>query len=786
MAARELAGTPGSPVQTLRATERLTGMPVLLHVLPHALSLPQLPEHPNLLPIIDSGMDGGQVFVVTELPLGSGPANDALLAARGALSALTLLHEHGVVHGGIGPAQLWSTDGHVALAGAGLPWREQPSEHDDLHDLALTLQQIGPFPPALRPLLNPGEASMLSAREALALLDTPLEVEAAKAAEPAAEEPAMPAPTKEAHPPAPESGLEDEPFIPGPVQDQAAQSAPPVQDSHGPESLPQAPVAQAAPEPASAASELRPEAVVGQADVPEDAPSEVVSAGPEHTPAPPAPLPEIPAAPSAVPEEDSPAPIPAAEAKPEPAEARKSKRGAKKKKAGAAPLPPAEPVQSAEPPGDIAPIQEPAPVAALAEQEPEVLPPAQEAPHDGTPIVLGEPGAQPATLPRPGQHLQSVADRTVTEGTPSQEPPVGPPPAAAPDLRAAAPLNHAPDLTATGTPPDEPAEPEAPRLPTVAAAEAVSPVPPAAGRQEPAPPTAAPDDASPAAARPSLSPFSTAPAGAAETPQERRKRQNEERRAQAMLDAKAAAERKAKRLRAEAEARQAEQGQAEGTPIRIGVSDDLPAWTPPAGEDATATGSRRLRMRDVARLPESLRRPAEEALPEPQPEPVSTRDAGHLPSRRVVGEPIRIGWDEDDSWRVVKAAPAPPPPEPFRLPRWVLPLLAALLLIGGTIWAYRNANLTPPRAAPTGQTQQDYTVQFVIQGTPGVKASLRLEDAPAGANLTPGQDMGTAPGAIKFPIKGTYRLRVKADGYSPISMNVTVPHPTPVTIGTRN
>ncbi|MFC6802735.1 hypothetical protein ACFQDE_14310 [Deinococcus caeni] len=169
VAARELPGRTGSPVRTLRATDRLTGMPVLLHVLPHPPALPDLPDHPNVLPVVDSGVDGDHGYLVTELPLQAHPASDALLTARGALSALAALHGRGVVHGGLSPAQLWNVDGRVLVTGAGLPWGGDPGPADDLYALAVILSEMGPLPAALRPLAE--QPGTLSAAQALSRLN---------------------------------------------------------------------------------------------------------------------------------------------------------------------------------------------------------------------------------------------------------------------------------------------------------------------------------------------------------------------------------------------------------------------------------------------------------------------------------------------------------------------------------------------------------------------------------------------------------------------------------------
>lgn len=187
VAARDLTGDrPAGAVRTLRATDRLTGMPVLLHVLPHVAPLPELPQHPALLRPSEGGLDGDVAYVVTELPPHALPAADPLPAARGALAGLAALHEAGQTHGGVGAAQLWSVDGRVALAGAGLPWDGEPSAAGDLRDLRATLDTLGGLPPALR-----GAPEGATARDLLARLDAP----AAPANGESKEAPATPLPT---------------------------------------------------------------------------------------------------------------------------------------------------------------------------------------------------------------------------------------------------------------------------------------------------------------------------------------------------------------------------------------------------------------------------------------------------------------------------------------------------------------------------------------------------------------------------------------------------------------
>ncbi|MFC4638523.1 hypothetical protein [Deinococcus hohokamensis] len=544
VAARELPG-PAGAVRTLRATDRLTGMPVLLHLLPRPVTLPALPDHPALLPPTDAGFDGDQAYVATELPPHAQAASDPLLAAQGALAALAALHGAGLVHGGVAPAQLWSLDGEVRLAGAGLPWRAQgASPEADLRDLADALEALGGLPRPLQALRGGPHEAQITAQAALDRLAR-------------------------------------------------GHSGPGSEDS-GP---------------------------TGHAG---------------------AFVPEVP-------------------------------------------------------------------------------------PHDGSPIVLGD--------------LPEVA----------QDP-------------------------APATPPEDTrARPQ-----TVV----IQAVPQTAALASAGAPTSAPvPGASPA-------PFSTS---GRETPQERRRRENEARRAQAILDAQAGARRKAERLRAQAE--QAEAAPAVPTPIRIGFAeaeaepDDLPPW--PEGPAAAETAPR-LQLRTVERLPASLRRsaaPDTTAAPDtaedPPAESHSARatEPGRLPARHVVHQPIRIGWDEDDSWRVVREPEAPSAPHRARRPRWVLPLVAALVLLGLGLWASRS--LGAPQAVPTASSGAAAPatpccdVRFALQGS---QAKVVVLSAPEDANLTPGQTLGHAPGVIHFPLQGRYRLRVEADGYGPAVLNLSVPRNRPVEI----
>ncbi|WP_157448722.1 hypothetical protein [Deinococcus peraridilitoris] len=171
-------------VSTVRGVDRVTGMPVLLFVFPHSLQpvepLPALDDH-FFVPYSDFGTQGEDAYAVAALPLSAHPATDRLLTMRGALSALAWLHERGLTHGAPLPANLWSTDAGVRLAGAALPWAKLGGGFDppeggrtpqtDLFILGRTLERLGGLPAELSHLLSDDPVHRGTARSALERLD---------------------------------------------------------------------------------------------------------------------------------------------------------------------------------------------------------------------------------------------------------------------------------------------------------------------------------------------------------------------------------------------------------------------------------------------------------------------------------------------------------------------------------------------------------------------------------------------------------------------------------------
>lgn len=166
--------TRGGP-RYLRVSDHVTGLSAVLQLfaaLPVSLEQAGPPASEALLPFTDylpnAVMPEG-IGLVTELPLGARPASDPLLAARGALAGLQVLHGAGRAHGHLHPALLWQVGGMVRVAGGGIySLGETYTAARDLQDLGRVLELLGgPLPAPLQVLHQPGNLSAQQILESL-------------------------------------------------------------------------------------------------------------------------------------------------------------------------------------------------------------------------------------------------------------------------------------------------------------------------------------------------------------------------------------------------------------------------------------------------------------------------------------------------------------------------------------------------------------------------------------------------------------------------------------------
>ncbi len=234
-------------------------------------------------------------------------------------------------------------------------------------------------------------------------------------------------------------------------------------------------------------------------------------------------------------------------------------------------------------------------------------------------------------------------------------------------------------------------------------------------------------------------------------------------------------------------------------PILIGFDDlpDLPTdWTPEAAHGAVAARTTGAGPESLTAAPSTApSTPSGEAAPNPgsdgeatRPErssgrttrytPTDARPAGgRLPTGTptAAGDPataggprkqaLRIGWEEDHSWRVVKSVEEARSPR-ARRPLWPLAVLVLAVLAGAAYWW--SGRSAAPAAACCSQ-------QFTVLGSK-LPVKVTLVQAPPGSPLQPGAMIGTAPGLLRFPdAPGVYTLRFSAEGHGALTGAVTVP-----------
>ena len=143
------------------------------------------------------------------------------------------------------------------------------------------------------------------------------------------------------------------------------------------------------------------------------------------------------------------------------------------------------------------------------------------------------------------------------------------------------------------------------------------------------------------------------------------------------------------------------------------------------------------------------------------------------PSPATRMQPLRIGWEEDHSWRVVKSGPEKHGAVTRRFPLWVMALVLLTLLAGAAFWLLGRAD-SPSTAC--------CSVNFTVSGS-GRSVQVTLAKAPPGSPLQPGAVIGTAPGLLNFPdVAGEYTLKFSAQGHGALTAAVSVPSSQPFAI----
>ena len=234
-------------------------------------------------------------------------------------------------------------------------------------------------------------------------------------------------------------------------------------------------------------------------------------------------------------------------------------------------------------------------------------------------------------------------------------------------------------------------------------------------------------------------------------------------------------------------------------PIRIGFTGDLerdgpeadspddlpgplPDWTPERSEPAAVDAqTKRATSFAPASAPVQPAKEVSDSTESGHPvlNPAARRgqddpEAASPQAARM--QPLRIGWEEDHSWRVVKPGPERRSALTRRFPVWLLALVLLALLAGAAFWLLGRAG--SPAAACC-------SVNFTVSGS-SQSVQVRLVKAPPGSTLQPGAVIGTAPGLLKFPdTPGQYTLKFSAQDHGALTAAVTVPSGQPFAIALK-
>ena len=206
---------------------------------------------------------------------------------------------------------------------------------------------------------------------------------------------------------------------------------------------------------------------------------------------------------------------------------------------------------------------------------------------------------------------------------------------------------------------------------------------------------------------------------------------------------------------------------------------------PPTRSSAAASFSRGL----ISRLPRSASEEAEPAEP----------TLGRVPPADLSEAQgvMRIGFEDDNSWRKVRAIVTPASSgsrNPILL--IVLGVLAAAALIGaGSYYLLRPPSSGSVPATSTNDPKPNATagndtccvVNFSLErnGKPLTKqARLLVAESPAGSPLKAGDVLGIIPGPVRLPANpAKYSLLVQLEGYADQTLDLQMPSSQAVVIG---
>jgi hypothetical protein len=196
------------------------------------------------------------------------------------------------------------------------------------------------------------------------------------------------------------------------------------------------------------------------------------------------------------------------------------------------------------------------------------------------------------------------------------------------------------------------------------------------------------------------------------------------------------------------------------------------------------------------REPENLAADEPDIVPSvrPEHEPVSlpSNDANIEPGvvlykdAKASSDTIRVGFDDDDSWRSVKPY-IRPKTNPLILPiaLVIIVLLAILAIVLLTRKPLQSATGNSIQTPSISNPSQNSIVNFVLKSSSRQTARLTVISAPVKANLVPGALLATIPGPVLFPYPGAYKVRVSMPNFAPGDVTVNVPQDKEIVIQLR-